>query len=491
MKTFFAFLLGFCINLTAQEPGDITPGLKNHSSEVDESIWRTKIINSLPTITKKVSPGEEEEIPVVARGFAVTCMEYLLKGIGAKCLADTKANWNSVDKILEFDPTILDTLVGFLLPNGKAPDGIQPTIRISLNAGYYLGEPTYNWKWPCFQNPGPHQWVMWETLDTIQNNPETYEQIPFTTDDWKDRYQTLVDTTIAQFTKAGIVVIIDLHWNNDVDEQLIGGASMARSGSGPFDGAGGQYHSGDSIQFWDAIAKKYGSNPLVWYELFNEPHDITYDTWLNGGTDNNITFTGMSEMYNTIRTHTQNPVIIAGTNWAYTQDGGCPEDGCQFKEVYVEKFDETIKPTNVIYNLHPYAGKDQENDLGKNANNFKILATQIQQQTKKPVIITEFGQFNCGSGKCYNYSGVFNGQPMSYNTAILQIAQENNISWSPWAWRPNTPSDPSQPSPPVGGEQANCWGPDVNNGSQLITPFKDDQGADWKTLWHEFYNKPI
>ena len=39
---------------------------------------------------------------------------------------------------------------------------------------------------------------------------------------------------------------------------------------------------GDSVLFWEALASQFGDNELVWYELYNEPHHSSYETWLNG-----------------------------------------------------------------------------------------------------------------------------------------------------------------------------------------------------------------
>jgi len=54
---------------------------------------------------------------------------------------------------------------------------------------------------------------------------------------------------------------------------------------------------------------------MVWYELYNEPHNIEYDDWANA--DGTKGYWGMKAMYDTVRKYTTNPVVIAGTDWAY------------------------------------------------------------------------------------------------------------------------------------------------------------------------------
>ena len=68
---------------------------------------------------------------------------------------------------------------------------------------------------------------------------------------------------VKRFTDEEIVVILDLHWNNDDDEQM----EMAQRA----DGALGDI-VGDSLFFWDSVSEMFKDNEYVFYELYNEPH---------------------------------------------------------------------------------------------------------------------------------------------------------------------------------------------------------------------------
>ena len=48
----------------------------------------------------------------------------------------------------------------------------------------------------------------------------------------------------------------------------------------------GDYQTGDSVEFWDAVAKKYADNGMVWYELYNEPYTHDYDVWASSDGSN-------------------------------------------------------------------------------------------------------------------------------------------------------------------------------------------------------------
>ncbi len=73
----------------------------------------------------------------------------------------------------------------------------------------------------------------------------------------------LVDWIIAD----GMNTMIDLHWS-DRNEQCIGKM--------------GQQLMADerSLLFWQRMAEHYRQNPHVFFDLYNEPHNVTWDCWL-------------------------------------------------------------------------------------------------------------------------------------------------------------------------------------------------------------------
>ena len=124
-------------------------------------------------------------------------------------------------------------------------------------------------------------------------------------------------------------------------------------------------------------------------------------------------------------------------------------------------------------------GPNQSGDKHKNADGYEAMVKQIQSQTEKPVIITEFGQFCCDTnGSCYDYNGTWDGQNLGYDEAIIKISQKYGVSWNPWSWRPQAD----------GYEDNQCQ--DINGdgtGLKLVHP-TDGKGADWATLWDTYAN---
>jgi len=67
----------------------------------------------------------------------------------------------------------------------------------------------------------------------------------------------MIRKMVKQFSDAGAVSILDLHWNDDDTEQQ----EMAVKNS-----------ASNAIDFWTNISKEFATNPNVFYELYNEPH---------------------------------------------------------------------------------------------------------------------------------------------------------------------------------------------------------------------------
>jgi hypothetical protein len=190
-------------------------------------------------------------------------------------------------------------------------------------------------------------------------------------------YAPEVARVITAIEQAGMDVILDNH------------------GSGsPF------MADADSVVFWREVATVYRGDPHVLFELFNEPNQISWDVWLNGGNaPSGPTVHGMQELYNTVRsTGATNLVVIGGLNWAYDLSG-----------VPTHR----VVGNNIVYNTHPYnyPGKQPSNwDSG-----FGLLAET------DPVIATEFGNYDCTK---------------DYYQAFVRYAHVHHISWSAWAWFP-------------------------------------------------------
>jgi endoglucanase len=229
-------------------------------------------------------------------------------------------------------------------------------------------------------------------------------------------YASLVDHVVALAEAAGMDVILDLHWS---DRGTLG--SCTNSGS-----KGCQQLMADpnSVQFWTEVAARYGQDGRVAFELYNEPHDVSWEIWLHGGTTSQgWQAVGMQDLYDAVRaTGANNLVIAGGLDFAYDLTG-VPSH--------------LIDGYNVLYATHPYNNAPQR--MPPNWEHSWGFLAQTQA-----VIATEFGDT---SPQCAS----------DFNQQLIAFADSHHASWTAWAWFPSGCSFPSiiadwQGTPSVQGE---------------------------------------
>src|SRR4051812_2743774 len=183
-------------------------------------------------------------------------------------------------------------------------------------------------------------------------------------------YIAIVDRIVTDLTSRGMVALLDLHTNavtecGDYTQQQ-------------------KLPDTKSVAFWQFMANRYKSNPLVAFDLYNEPHDVSDSVWRNGGTvtSGGATYTavGMQQLYNTVRaTGAANLVFASGNGWANNYPALAPLSGTTNLVWGVHAY--TCHATNQPCSSGPLGVMDPSNILGHFAT---IGLTQ-------PVIITEFG----------------------------------------------------------------------------------------------------
>lgn len=240
-------------------------------------------------------------------------------------------------------------------------------------------------------------------------------------------YRALVHQIVDFCATNKCYIILDLHWS-DCNEwgRNIGQHSMPDT---------------NSVIFWKDFAPVYANHPAVIFDLYNEPHDVSWDIWLNGGIvkdkPNNRrqmqdpkTFqaVGMQTLLDTVRaTGAKNVVIAGGLDWAYDFSGIL--DGRQLSDPHGR---------GVIYANHVY---DNKNDSVE-----AWVAKMKNASAKLPVIVTEFGGDDGPSQVVPEDNWLLH---------ILRALDENQWSWTAWnmhtSARPNLITDWNYtPTPPFG-----------------------------------------
>jgi endoglucanase len=230
-------------------------------------------------------------------------------------------------------------------------------------------------------------------------------------------YRALVHQIVNDCGTNKCYIILDLHWS-DCNEwgRNIGQHSMPDT---------------NSLVFWQDFAPVFANNPAVLYDLYNEPHDVSWDVWLNGGTvkdkpngwhamDAPKTFeaVGMQKLLDTVRASgARNVVVAGGLDWAYDFSGIL--DGHRLADPH---------GNGVIYANHCYDNKhDSVEDW---VSKMEMASAQL------PVIVTEFGG-NAGPSHM--------APEDNWLLHVLRSMDEHHWSWTAWdlhtAAKPNLISD--------------------------------------------------
>jgi hypothetical protein len=218
--------------------------------------------------------------------------------------------------------------------------------------------------------------------------------------DYSPTYAATVDEVVNWITSLGMVALLDLHYNTIVGCQVGGPHNMADEAQAP--------------TFWSQVAARYAGNPLVAFDLYNEPHDISDSVWLNGGLtiDTNTLMpyeaAGMQQLYNVVRsTGAQNLVFVSGNDWANTVPSAL------------------VQGENIVYAAHVYTCplvappaciNPDPDDPSQILDNWVVLSANL------PVMITEFG-----------WPSAFDG---TYNANVISFANAHGWGWTAFAWQP-------------------------------------------------------
>jgi endoglucanase len=231
-------------------------------------------------------------------------------------------------------------------------------------------------------------------------------------------YQNDIVSFVNNLHKSGMYAELELHWNAPGSSQATDQQVMP-----DFD---------HSIAFWQSVANTFKNDPAVTFNLYNEPHDVTWPCWQNGGSNCVFGFriAGMEEMIQAIRavegSGWHHPIVVAGLGWSNDLSGWLanrPADSAN----------------QIIAGIHTYddgaggsGGCPADPGGPWNENN---CATNIFGGIKAagfPMMVTEMGDLSAG-GCTYS----------SYLDSAFKWLDANADGYEPWAWGPYGCSNPS------------------------------------------------
>lgn len=122
-------------------------------------------------------------------------------------------------------------------------------------------------------------------------------------------YRTVVQEYVTRLHDHGLAAILDLHW--------------AEAGASPATAQAKMADAGHSAEFWTSVASTFLNDQSVLFDLYNEPHDISWSCWRAGCTlPEGWGTAGMQSLLNAVRaTGAKQPVLISGNAYANDLSG--------------------------------------------------------------------------------------------------------------------------------------------------------------------------
>ena len=198
-------------------------------------------------------------------------------------------------------------------------------------------------------------------------------------------YQSAIQSYVNLLRQYGLYAILDLHWNAPGTTKATGQQVMPDAAHAP--------------AFWTSVANVFKSDPAVLFDLYNEPHDVTWACWLNGCTSPGWQTAGMQSLVTAVRsTGAIQPIMIGGLAWSNDLSGWSankPSD-----------------PANaLVASFHNY--------------NFNVCSSTCWNATvatlaaQVPVVTGELGENDCAHG---------------YIDQYMTWADAHGISYLGWTW---------------------------------------------------------
>jgi hypothetical protein len=117
-------------------------------------------------------------------------------------------------------------------------------------------------------------------------------------------YRSAIGGYVSRLHAAGLIAVLDLHWNAPGTTLALGQQVMADADHSP--------------AFWSSVATYFLNDPAVVFDLYNEPHDISWTCWRDGcTTSGGWQAAGFQSLVNAVRaTGATQPVLVGGNGWA-------------------------------------------------------------------------------------------------------------------------------------------------------------------------------
>ncbi len=205
-------------------------------------------------------------------------------------------------------------------------------------------------------------------------------------------YRAAITQYVQDLNSAGLAVILTLQWSAPGSQAATSQSDMADEDHSP--------------AFWSSVASTFKDSPGVLFDLFSEPHDLTWPCIVNGCTSGGVQYAGYDQLIGSVRAAgASNVVMVAGLDWAgdpsgtFTGPGGYPTDI------------PSDPMGQLAVSVHVYSDKYENSPT--QWNQWLPIAQRV------PLITGEFGEFDCGT---------------SFVNSYMTWADANGVSYLGWTF---------------------------------------------------------
>jgi endoglucanase len=202
-------------------------------------------------------------------------------------------------------------------------------------------------------------------------------------------YRTAISEWVERLEEAGLYVVLTLQFAAPDEEKAREIVPMPDATSAP--------------AFWRSVARTFRDNRGVLFDLYTEPHDVSWECWESGctvATRHGVTYqaVGMETLVRVVRsTGARQPILLSGISWAHD----------------LSEWESHLPPDPrhaEVASLHTY-------DF---APCLEVCRAELAElAANHPVVTAELGETDCTH---------------DYIDEYMAWADEHGISYLGWAW---------------------------------------------------------
>ncbi len=202
-------------------------------------------------------------------------------------------------------------------------------------------------------------------------------------------YRAAVREYVDRLERAGLYVILDLHWAAPGENQATGPIPLP--------------DADHATAFWTSLATEYRSDRSVLFDLYNEPHDVTWACWVGPCTVTDRYFgtyavSGLPELLAAVRaTGARQPVMLGGLDWAANLRGWLAH----------RPFDPA----------HALVASNHSYDFSPCYSSCRAVLARVARHV--PLVTGELGEVDCRHG---------------YVDSYMRWADRHGVSYLGWNW---------------------------------------------------------